>query len=45
VAAALIEHMGRLPIQLRRSLTWDRGSEMAHHAVITTALSMASSSY
>src|SRR5258707_8207589 len=32
VAAALIEHMGRLPIQLRRSLTWDRGSEMARHA-------------
>jgi len=40
VAAALIEHMGRLPTQLRRSLTWDRGSEMARHAVITTALSM-----
>jgi IS30 family transposase len=40
VARALIEHMGRLPIQLRRSLTWDRGSEMARHAAITTALSM-----
>jgi hypothetical protein len=40
VAAALIEHMGRLPAHLRRSLTWDRGSEMARHAVITTALSM-----
>jgi IS30 family transposase len=40
VAAALIEHMGWLPAHLRRSLTWDRGSEMAHHAVITTALSL-----
>ena len=40
VAAALIDHMGRLPAHLRRSLTWDRGSEMAQHAVITTALSL-----
>ena len=40
VARALIDHMGRLPAQLRRSLTWDRGSEMAHHAVITTALAL-----
>jgi len=39
-AAALIDHMGRLPAHLRRSLTWDRGSEMAHHAVITTALEL-----
>ena len=40
VARALIDHMGRLPTHLRRSLTWDRGSEMAHHEVITTALSL-----
>ncbi len=40
VAAALIEHMGRLPAGLRRSLTWDRGKEMAAHATITAALSM-----
>jgi IS30 family transposase len=40
VARALIERMGHLPVQLRRSLTWDRGLEMAHHAVITAALSM-----
>src|SRR6476661_6658322 len=40
VAAALIDHMSRLPAHLRRSLTWDRGSEMAHHAVITTALAL-----
>ena len=40
VAAALIDHMGRLPAHLRRSLTWDRGSEMAQHSVITTALAL-----
>ena len=40
VARALIDHLGRLPAPLRRSLTWDRGSEMAHHSVITTALSL-----
>ena len=40
VARALIEQMGRLPVHLRRSLTWDRGLEMARHAAITTALSM-----
>jgi IS30 family transposase len=40
VAAALIDHMGRLPAPLRRSLTWDRGSEMAQHSVITTALAL-----
>ena len=40
VACALIEQMGQLPTHLRRSLTWDRGREMAEHAVITAALSM-----
>jgi len=41
VARAVIDQMGRLPAHLRRSLTWDRGLEMAHHAAITAALSMA----
>jgi IS30 family transposase len=40
VARALIDQMGQLPAHLRRSLTWDRGLEMAHHATITTTLSM-----
>lgn len=37
VADALSAKIGELPEQLRRSLTWDQGSEMAHHAKFTVA--------
>ncbi len=32
VAAAMIREMADLPEHLRRSLTWDRGKELAQHA-------------
>jgi IS30 family transposase len=31
VVAALIKAVRKLPIALRRSLTWDRGNELANH--------------
>jgi IS30 family transposase len=34
----LIEALGVLPATLRRTLTWDRGSEMAKHAEVTAAM-------
>ena len=37
VAEAMSAAIGRLPEQLRRSLTWDQGSEMALHTKITEA--------
>ena len=40
VAAAMIEAMAELPDHLRRSLTWDRGSEMANWEDIKLALQM-----
>ena len=37
VTKALSAHIARLPEQLRSSLTWDRGTEMAAHAQFTIA--------
>jgi len=37
---AVIDAMKDLPAQLRRSLTWDQGSEMALHGEIAAALGM-----
>lgn len=38
VATAMIREMSHLPDHLRRSITWDRGTELAHYARIQTAL-------
>jgi IS30 family transposase len=40
VARALARHVRRLPMELRRSLTWDRGIEMASHERFTLATQM-----
>lgn len=40
VSAALVAAMAQLPTRLRRSLTWDQGSEMALHADIEDVLGM-----
>jgi IS30 family transposase len=37
VVNALIKHAGKLPQELYRSLTWDRGKEMAAHKRFTVA--------
>ena len=37
VVAALAKHVRKLPQELRRSLTWDRGKEMADHKSFTVA--------
>ncbi len=41
VADALIEHTTVLPGMFAKSLTWDQGSELAGHAHVTTATTMA----
>jgi IS30 family transposase len=40
VAQALARKIRRLPVELRRSLTWDRGSEMAAHRRFSLATDM-----
>jgi IS30 family transposase len=37
VVAALSRHIRKLPASLRRSLTWDRGHEMAQHKTFSVA--------
>jgi len=37
VVSALSKHVRKLPLELRRSLTWDRGHEMAEHKLFTVA--------
>lgn len=40
VVAALIRRMQQLPVELRRSLTWDRGTEMAQHRDLSLATNL-----
>ncbi len=40
VVTALSRQVRKLPAELRRSLTWDRGMEMAHHKRFTVATSV-----
>lgn len=41
VAKALARKIKRLPVELRRTLTWDRGHEMAGHKTFTVATDVA----
>jgi transposase, IS30 family len=40
VRTALTRQITKLPLELRRSLTWDQGKEMAEHVRFTTDTSM-----
>ena len=37
VVAAVRKQITKLPVELRKTLTWDRGMEMAHHKAFTVA--------
>ena len=37
VVSALSKQIGQLPLELRRSLTWDRGTELAQHKAFSVA--------
>lgn len=37
VVEAIAKQINKLPVKLRRSLTWDRGSEMAQHRALSVA--------
>jgi IS30 family transposase len=41
VVSALSKQVGKLPAELRKSLTWDRGMELANHKEFTLATSVA----
>jgi IS30 family transposase len=41
VVAAIKKQITKLPKELRKSLTWDRGGELAHHKQLTLATDMA----
>jgi len=38
VTAGLAREMTRLPEHVRKTLTWDRGMELADHRTVTTGL-------
>lgn len=40
LADALIRQVDDLPAQVRGGLTWDQGTEMAHHAALTLATAL-----
>ena len=40
LADALIDHVSALPEMMRKTLTWDQGSQMAKHAALTLATDM-----
>jgi IS30 family transposase len=40
VRDAMITKIGRLPAQIRRSMTWDQGNELTGHAQITIAIGL-----